>query len=313
MNDGNLTALIEGLFMAVIANLILFIGYFTPFIGILIMMITPIPFVVMMLRRPIKYTGYAIGMGTLLAFLLMPFPLWLMLPLYGGVVGLVMGACIGNKVSASKTILYTGIAATISAFVVLTLFQFAIGDTVANALMAEYQNIRTTLMGDGSLSDQLIGTEKELLMIVTTLLPAMMTTTVFLAVLANYYLARDILKRLGVELIAVESFSRFRYPNSMIYGVTFMLILSYISGYLGLVNPDLLLANIVILVLYLLMGQGLAIVYYLLEKIDIPKNFRILIIAGLLIFQVGPILSIIGWIDSIIDFRAIHRRKLPKD
>jgi len=106
----------------------------------------------------------------------------------------------------------------------------------------------------------------------------------------------------------MENFSDFKLPMHFIYGITFILVLSYLSGLVGMIEFNTISLNIILVLIYVFAFQGASILFYYLDQRNINNFLKGLILVLLIVFQAMFILSIIGWLDMIFDFRRIKNK-----
>jgi len=120
-----------------------------------------------------------------------------------------------------------------------------------------------------------------------------------------YHGNRLVMQKNNKPVVKMDQFSDFKLPMHFVYGITFILILSYLTGLTGMIDFNTISLNIILVLIYVFAFQGAAILFYYLNKRNINDVLKGLILALLIIFQAMFILSIIGWLDMIFDFRKI--------
>ncbi|MGM0379977.1 MAG: DUF2232 domain-containing protein [Bacillota bacterium] len=118
-----------------------------------------------------------------------------------------------------------------------------------------------------------------------------------------YFLNRYIYKRMDKEVIKINPFKNFSLPRHFIYGMSFILVLSYISSKLMIVDFDSISINVILIIIYLFSIQGAALLFYWLDRFNTNKILKGIILFVLIIFQGMFLLAIAGWLDMIFNFR----------
>ena len=122
-----------------------------------------------------------------------------------------------------------------------------------------------------------------------------------------YFFTRHLLVKMNYQVIPINKFSNFRLPMHFMYGITFILLLSYIVGSMDLVNFNSISLNVILMMIYIFAFQGVAILFYFLDMRNTNKILKGVILLLVIIFQGLVILSIVGWIDMIFNFRKIGK------
>jgi uncharacterized protein YybS (DUF2232 family) len=122
-----------------------------------------------------------------------------------------------------------------------------------------------------------------------------------------YFFNRFLLIKMNYEVIKIEKFSNFKLPMHFVYGITFILLLSYIVGIMNIVNFNSISLNVILMMIYIFAFQGMAILFYFLEIRNVSKIVKIVIFLLIMILQGIFILSVLGWIDMIFNFRKIKK------
>jgi len=137
-------------------------------------------------------------------------------------------------------------------------------------------------------------------------LPAALLTTAIIMTFVNYWLARLILNRLGTKLPWLKSFRLWRFPWYLAWGYILGQALLLVTQGQG--NGNLWFGvglNLQILFNYVFLLQGLAILWFFLDKANLPKLVRWIII----IFVFNPLFTTLvvwlGVLDTWFNFRKL--------
>ena len=140
---------------------------------------------------------------------------------------------------------------------------------------------------------------------ILTIIPFIMILISMVNGMIIYHGNRFIMKKINQPVEDMVEFSYFKLPMHFVYGVTFILLLSYLAGFMDLIDFNTISLNIVLILIYVFAFQGSAILFYYLDKRNINNFIKGLILFLLILFQAIFLLSIVGWLDMIFDFRRI--------
>lgn len=140
---------------------------------------------------------------------------------------------------------------------------------------------------------------------ILTIIPFIMILISMVNGLIIYHGNRLMMKKINQPVVDMVKFSYFKLPMHFVYGVTFILLLSYLAGFMDLIDFNTISLNIVLILIYVFAFQGSAILFYYLDKRNINDFIKGLILFLLILFQAIFLLSIVGWLDMIFDFRRI--------
>lgn len=122
-----------------------------------------------------------------------------------------------------------------------------------------------------------------------------------------YFIHRNFLKRMGYEVIEINKLSQFKLPMHFIYGTTFIIFLSYIVSKMNIIDFESISLNIILIMIYIFAFQGLAVLFYFFDKKNINNFVKGIIVLLIFLFQGLFILSVLGWLDMIFNFRRTQK------
>lgn len=142
------------------------------------------------------------------------------------------------------------------------------------------------------------------------MIPAIMFMSSLLISYSSYLLTTFGLRRLGINIINMPRFSRFRLPENFSMGALIMVVTTFILSIMEVEQGDSIYLNIMYILQFLLFIQGMAVVSHFLIRIKMRKFFRIITILIIILTpQLFQIISIIGVVDVIFDLRKIKKAK----
>ncbi|OPL07900.1 MAG: hypothetical protein AVO33_03250 [delta proteobacterium ML8_F1] len=311
MNSTNPTkALVETALLSSITSILAIAGMYIPFLGYL-MLIVAVPFILIVVRHSARY-GVLGALATGMLVMFVSFPTYgIYVAAMGGGVGILMGQQIKKRKESMTVIFYGALGASVTMILLLTLTTLVTGVSLiamVEELLAESFQI-TDRMGLENVLLESGVTLEDILEIFKLILPStLILTSAFFAVF-NYNVGRVILRRTGFTAGESKPFSQFTLPGNIIMGTTLILILTYLSGYFNIVDTEVLFINILNLFIYIFLLQGLAIIFFLLEKKQFKTGMKIFVVLMVFLLQMVVGVALIGWIDNIFDFRKIRQKK----
>lgn len=139
--------------------------------------------------------------------------------------------------------------------------------------------------------------------------PANLLLLSFVVSYINYALSIVGLRKVGINIVNTPKFSRFRLPNNISLGIIVMFITTFIAKQLNFIYFDVIVKNLVVLLGFMLLIQGLSIIDFFLIKIKVKKLFRFLfILLTVIIAPLITVVSMLGLIDVIFDFRKLRQK-----
>lgn len=142
------------------------------------------------------------------------------------------------------------------------------------------------------------------------ILPTIMLISTIIISYSSYLLTTLGLRKIGLSILNMPSFSRFKLPDNFILGSMIMILSAYIITRMNISYADSIYINIMILLGIVLFVQGTSVLSFFLVKIKMKKFMRV--ITYVIIFftpQIFKIISILGGIDVIYDLRKIKGAK----
>lgn len=162
------------------------------------------------------------------------------------------------------------------------------------------------LMGIDSLKDMDIN------MIVDSVIkivPSIIIFTFILVSTANYFVGGSIIKKLYKEDDVYEpDFKNIVVPGDPFFGFLTSYILYFILISAKIVEQDILASNIIIVFMMIFLLQGIGVTSYLLDKFKMSNFIKyIIIIVSVLMSNILIMISVLGFLDSFMNFRKIKR------
>ncbi|WP_242939122.1 YybS family protein [Tepidibacter formicigenes] len=143
---------------------------------------------------------------------------------------------------------------------------------------------------------------------VSTMIPSMLIVIPsIITSFINYFMSLFILKRIKGYKEDLPKFKDFALPGNIILGVILIYLLSMVLKNISWIYYNTIIINTEIVFSIIFLIQGICVYSYFLDKIKIRQGIKnIILVVSIL---TGPLLfmmSIIGVVDSIVDFRRIR-------
>jgi uncharacterized protein YybS (DUF2232 family) len=286
-------------------------GY-VPVIGILVSLLAPTPILLVVLRHGWRKGLLALGLSTLCLALLLGSLQSLLFIVEYGVMAIAMAEAIRRRWSVEKAVALSTIAPFLASGLFLTSL-LSSPEVDINAFKQHFEeNLEQALRpylteGDQAIKGDLRGYIQEAIGVVVQTLPALFLLSTAVAALLNYSVTRLVWRRIeGPPLFPAMSLAQWQAPDACVW----VLIGSGLAYFLPIPALQTLGLNLLLLVGFMYLLQGLAILTYYLHKITVPPIFRslayiFLVIQPLLLLGVAAF----GLFDLWFDFRRTRNKR----
>ncbi len=304
---------------AMITGILVILAYLSSFFSI-IMFFYPTPAIILAKRKGLKYASLALIASDIIVSMLLGVQTGMMfLILYTPLaIALAYGIC--NDEDANKTILF-GSAAYMISFVVLILFLNTIMGVNFVQQLSDMYNESIIMMKEmlTSIPDGLnnenvqemikIYDEMGLTMtfVITNIFPAIIIVASVITSYINYLVASKFAKRFSIDIKQHEGLSYFSFPKTFMIAMAGLLLLSFLLSILK-INVGAIQLNLFMIVFVAMFFQGFAVLKFYLEKSNMSKAFRTIVLVIVLFMSAGlsQVLAVIGLIDLAIDLRKLR-------
>ncbi|KUK14647.1 MAG: hypothetical protein XD52_0067 [bacterium 42_11] len=291
---------------------ILFLGsLYIPLIGIFLALFSPVPLVILSMRYGLKR---GLAGASISSFLILlaggPFQAFVFI-FNSAVVAIAIGFLVGRGFRPSEVLFYGTLASlgakilffSLSALILgINPFEFNL-KMIQDAFKSSADFYRKLgLLQEGSpLSDQNLSA---FLNYLRTIFPAIIILASALDAFLTFVVSGWVLRRLRETFPSLPSFSEWRFPRSIFWGMAVGILFSIIGGHTSnsyLINAG---ANLQLVFGVLFTIQGASFLDYLMKRFRLKRGFRIVVI--FFVFT-QPFLSkvalFLGMFDVIIDLR----------
>jgi uncharacterized protein YybS (DUF2232 family) len=286
-------------------------GYI-PVLGILVGLLTPTPLLLITLHRG-RFTGWlALGLATLsLAQLLGSLQSVVFFAEYG-VLGSIMAEAIRRQWSVEKTLLWSTIVPVLTTGIMMSQLFLSVDldlGTVQRHFEEDLgQALRQLWVDEGRPSEEILRTYiQQTLETVIQLLPALFILSTAAAALLNYRVVTIVWRRLeGQPPLRQLSLAQWKAPEACVW----VLIASGVCYFVPLPGMRIVGQNVLLLISFVYLFQGLGILTFYLNRTSKPPIFRTLAYIFLLI---QPLLllgvAVCGLFDLWFDFRRTGNKR----
>lgn len=317
MKQTNIRSMVEGGLLAGIAILFAIISAYLPVIGPFVNLLWPVPIILLGVRHGYKWSIMAtVVAGIIIAMLL--HPLQAVSVVVGfGLIGIILGFAFRMEFSPAKTMLWGTIASLISKAALLGIGAVVTGinpfemqsDVMAKAMEQGVEVYRNFGMAEPELAKM---TESMQIMIdlLKIILPAGFIMASVVDTFLNFVIAKTVLKKLGHTMADFPPFKNWTLPEYIVYFFALALVMIYWGKSREITILYTVGMNLQVLTSTLLLVQGLALFYYVVDKYNLSRMVK-----GIILFLVltngffSQILIVLGAVDSVIDYR---RLRLPR-
>ncbi|WP_026895389.1 YybS family protein [Clostridiisalibacter paucivorans] len=295
-----------------IMTIFIFLGlYAIPIIFILY----PVPFIVLAVRHGIKYSIMSILVSCALASILIEFFVGVFIFIIFGAISVVLGYMINEKYKSYQII---G-GGTLISLVTVALLLYVMGiftginlvdpikDFFNEALQFQKQILGTMDFTQYEINEILDMLKQGYNYTMLAMPTIIIISSVFL-VYINYYISVVILNRLGNKVDYIPKFKHFKLPGNVLMGILVIFLGTTIIRVLKLFYYDTIFLNVITVLSFIFLIQGLAVVMFFLDRKKINKFIKaILFVLILLSGPLNIIISFIGVADILFNFRKIKR------
>lgn len=310
-NDNNKPFLESILAIGISTIYMLIAIYFLPILGILF----PAAFIVLGIRNGMKYNIISMIISTLLLGLFADKTIGFFILLAFAPISIALNYLIKKRKSSQEIMLYTTIVALISYIITITLLGKITGISFVNQIEEAFSQVlksQIKLLKDMGLSsyemyettDNLKNIYEYMILIIPSTIIMFSMFTAFL----NSVISTSILRKMGYGIVSVPRFSYFKLPDDIILGTIVIYVGVFILRALKVTYHETILINVTLLISCFFFLEGLAVIIFYLNKSRLNKVIKgILIIFIIVTVPLSAIISIIGFLDIIFDFRRIRR------
>lgn len=276
------------------------------------MFLLPVVFVVLGVNHGVKYNIIGLVVSSIIMGLILDISSAVLIVILFLPLSIVLVLMIRNNEKPSRILLGATIAFFISMLVLIMLLN-VLGDinfieASGKIIKMSFDNQLEALKEAGLKGDELEtfqGLYESVYETLTITMPSMFMIFSLVISYLNYLITTVVLRKENYDLKYRPIFSEFKLPKNIFLGTLIMLIGSYILLKLDILKARAVYENIIVIVNFLFTLQGLALIYFKLKESSLNKVIRVFIfvLTIFLLSLFGRLVSMLGILDSIFDFR----------
>lgn len=300
---------------AVIVGIMVVFGFFGFYGFPIINTLYPVPAIIIGVRHDIKYSFLSVLASSLIIGILLDILTGIFLFIVFGVFAVVLAHLIGKKNKPYKVIIGSTFAHLISTIIVIYILQLITGVKFADQIstfLNEAVDAQLKIFESMGFSNYEMFEAGEVFRLtinyIIAIIPSILIiTSVFISYI-NYWISATILVRLGHNTVTKPKFIHFALPQNFIIGVGVIILATLALKYFSPTYYETVFLNLIVLGFFMFFLQGFAVILYFIGKMKINSIVKVILIVIILIYMpLSLIISLIGVVDSIFDFRKIRK------
>ncbi len=305
---------VEGGLLAASLATIAFLSMYIPYANL----VWPLPIALVSARHGMRYGVMTAATSALVVGLMVHIMQGLFLFLSGGLVGVALGECLRRGISAGRTVSVSTLLAFLSNLLTIGLamlimqIDFAQMNAEMAAIIKEtVTEVSQMMAGSEEERQQMTAMGETLAQTYMMLIPSGLFVCGLVTAVLNFFLARAVMVRLGMEVVTFGPFEMWRFPSWVLY----LFILSLVGIYWGnkWQHEELLLlaANGQLLLSFVLFVQGASLLRYIANRNAFMKKiWWLLIVLALFSQMFTTMLVVLGGIDMLMNYRNFREKQV---
>ncbi|MBC8016079.1 MAG: YybS family protein [Sporomusaceae bacterium] len=317
MTQTRVRPMVEGGLLAGIAIIFAIISAYLPVIGPFVNLLWPVPIILLGVRHGYKWSIMAtVVAGIIIGMLLHPMQAVGVVVGFG-LIGIVLGYAFRMEFGPAKTMLWGSVASLLSkaallgiGFAVTGINPFAMqNDVMAKAVEQGVEVYRNLGIAEQELA-KMTESMKTMIDLLKIILPAGFIMASVVDTFLNFVIARTVLKKLGHKMPDFPPFKNWTVPDYVVYFFAVALVMIYWGKTREITMMYNIGMNLQVMTSMLLLLQGLSLFYFIVDKYNLSR-----IVRGIILFLIlsngffSQIVIFAGAIDTIIDYRRLRPRR----
>lgn len=305
-------SLVEGALLAGVTVVLALLGFYVPFLGLIIVFLWPVPIALIHMRHGLRTSVLTVVVAGLVLMTFVGPVQALVMALSFGLVGLAFGMSFQKGYPAGKTVILGAIALLLSFAVSLGIsvlfFGFNLGQLEAQ--FREAFEGATEVYRRLGMSAENIAQAKQfwdtVLATFRIIFPAAFVAAGLFNAFLNFEVSRLVLRRLGYTIAPLPPFEGWRIPRWTVAIYAAGLLATSLEKYHGQKWLSLAGTNVFVFISLVFMVGGLSLAFHLISRYGLPKGLKGF--AAVAVFLVAPLQQVAvlaGLADAIIDFRSL--------
>ena len=314
MRQTRVRSMVEGGLLAAIAIIFAVISVYLPVIGPFVNLLWPVPIILLGVRHGYKWSIMAtVVAGIIIAMLV--HPLQAVSVVVGfGLIGIVLGYAFRMEFSPTKTLLWGSVASLLSKAMLLGIGAVVTGinpfnmqgEVMASAVQQAVEVYRNFGMPEEQLA-QMADSMKTMIELIKIILPAGFIMASVVDTCFNFLIAKAVLRKLGHKIPDLPPFKQWNIPDYVVYFFALALVMIYWGKSRELSMLYTIGMNLQVVTSMLLLVQGLALFYFIVDKYNLSRTVK-----GIILFLIltnglfSQMLIFAGAVDTVMDYRHLR-------
>lgn len=305
-------AFLESLLMILLGTIYILLGInFVPVISI----VFPAFFIILGVRHGIEYNIVSILISILIVGLVVDkytafFIFIAFVPL-----SIVINYVIKKRGKSQELILYSTITSLVSYVIAIVLVKRFFNISFIDQIEKSFSLVLKTqldMLKETGLSNYEMYQTKDILEnayeYMVLVIPSAVIIFSLLTAYLNSILSIFILRKLRYGIVFVPRFSYFKLPSNFILGVIVIYLGVFLLKQLKVFYYETIFINVSALISFAFFLQGLAVLIFLINKSRLNQVGKVIFIVLLILsFPLSAIISMVGFLDIIFNFRGIKK------
>ena len=237
-----------------------------------------------------------------------------------GAVGLTLGECMRRGYKPFKLMLISSVACLISIGASFLIALYIMGIQPVDMMFTSLEEAARESVGyyqsmgmSQTEIDAAVKSNAEMLRMMRLIMPGAFFLCAPIIAFVNYLAARKILSKLGAAFEEFPPFTQWNVPGWMLwpYGISLLMVSYYVQYPESLMYHISVNLQVITSVFFVL--QGIALIYWWLEKNNKPKWWGTVSVALLFFVQIfSQIIVFVGAFDLVFDFRNLSGKRTSK-
>lgn len=279
----------------------------------IVILLYPVPFIILGFRRNIRYSILSIIVSSFVLGILIDLFTGVFMLLLFGPLSVIFVYLLNKKEKSHKILIITTVVFFISILIVILLSGYIFGVSFVEHMELSLNKafkVQLDMIKNMSLTNYEMSKIKNMMGMIEdymiAILPAALIVFSGFVAYINYLVSGAVLRRIGNRNIHVPRFKYFRMPSNSILGILIIFIATWIIKYFKMLYYHTIFLNVMIIVLFILFIQGLAVLVFYLDRKKTNKFIKgIILVLSVMYIPMWLLVSFIGLMDSLINFRKV--------
>ncbi len=259
----------------------------------------PLPYVIVINKHGHRAGTFAVGLTAVVNLFLIGYMGLVLTLITFGLVGIVVGGAFHEKIRPNRIMLLsilTCVGCGLVTYYLSPVLGFPLNDLFRESIQQNFDLLQS--MTDNSLAAEYRDLYVEVFILI---LPGLIAGFLSIYGILNYYISAYFLQKLKFQIEHIKPFKLWRFPRY----ISFLFIIFVI------LPKDPISINLSVVMIFVLLIEGFALMDYYGDKWGIPSWIRnIIIVVAFLILNI--FISFLGLVDNLIDLRRIRKHEKEK-